>query len=132
MISLLVGSGRPDKCSFEIPNECLSGWGNLSREVVSIKRNHLFNLGFFFFKWRFGFSHMLRLSGQLHFRTNYFFIRLPCNYFDTTVVFFGVAIHGIIGVHRSPLIPKHHVPFNLSGRTFSYFGPPYQYTCRTL
>ena len=29
------------------------------------------------------------------------------------------------------LIPKLQVPLNLSGRTFSYFRPPYQYLCRT-
>ena len=45
--------------------------------------------------------------------------------------------HCIIGVHRSPLssgpplIPKLQVPLNLSGRTYSYFGPPYPYLCRT-
>ena len=31
----------------------------------------------------------------------------------------------------SPLIEKLQDPLNLSGRTFSYFGPPYQYLCRT-
>ena len=132
MISLLVGSGRPDKCSFEIPNECLSGWGNLSREVVSIKRNHLFNLGFFFS------NGVLASRICCDFQDSFIFEQTTSSYvFRVTtstqqLFFFGVAIHGIIGVHRSPLIPKHHVPFNLSGRTFSYFGPPYQYTCRTL
>ena len=33
---------------------------------------------------------------------------------------------------RSSLDTKLQVPLNLSGRTFSYFGPPYQYLCRTL
>ena len=47
------------------------------------------------------------------------------------------AWHGIIGVHSPsplnlglPLIPKLQVPLNLSGRTFSYFGSPYQYLYR--
>ena len=30
-----------------------------------------------------------------------------------------------------PLITKVQVPLNLSGRTFSYFGPPHQYLCKT-
>ena len=46
--------------------------------------------------------------------------------------------HGIIGVHSPPLnlgpplITKLQVPLNLSGRTFSYFRPLYQYLYRTL
>ena len=28
------------------------------------------------------------------------------------------------------LIPKLHISLNLSGRTFGYFRPPYQYMCR--
>ena len=58
--------------------------------------------------------------------------KLPCNSINS------IPLHGIIGVHTSPLkilssplIPKLHIPLNLSGRTFSYLGPPYQYMCRT-
>ena len=46
--------------------------------------------------------------------------------------------HGIIGVHSPPLnlgpplITKLQVPLTLSGRTFSYFRPLYQYLYRTL
>ena len=61
MISSLVYSGHLGKYLHEIPHECLSGWGNLLGKIISIKRNHCSNLGFFFFKWRFSFSHILRL-----------------------------------------------------------------------
>ena len=37
--TILVGSGHPDRYSYEIPNEYLSGWGNLSGKIISIKRN---------------------------------------------------------------------------------------------
>ena len=45
-----------------------------------------------------------------------------------------MASLGFIGPPKilgPPLIPKLQVPLNLSGRTFSYFGPPYQYLCKT-
>ena len=38
--SSLVGSGHPDKYSYEISHEHLSEWGNLSGKIISIKRNH--------------------------------------------------------------------------------------------
>ena len=38
--SSLVGSGHPDKYSYEISHEHLSEWGNLSEKIISIKRNH--------------------------------------------------------------------------------------------
>ena len=60
IISFLVGSGHHDKYLYEIPYENLSQWENRSERIISIKRNHLFNLGLFF-KWRFPFSHINRL-----------------------------------------------------------------------
>ena len=45
-----------------------------------------------------------------------------------------MASLGFIGPPKilgPPLIPKLQVPLNLSGRTFSYFGPPYQYFWKT-
>ena len=44
MLSSSVGSGHPDRYSYEIPHEYLSGWGNLSGRIISIKRNHYSNL----------------------------------------------------------------------------------------
>ena len=35
-----VGSGHPDKWSYETAHEHLSGWGNLSKKLILIKRNH--------------------------------------------------------------------------------------------
>ena len=40
MIPSSVCSGHPGKYSYEIPHEYLSGWGNLSGKIISIKRNH--------------------------------------------------------------------------------------------
>ena len=40
MISSSVGTSILDDYSYEIPNEYLSGWGNLSGKIISIKRNH--------------------------------------------------------------------------------------------
>ena len=37
MISSLAGSGHLDKCPYEITHEYLSGGGNLSGEIISIK-----------------------------------------------------------------------------------------------
>ena len=85
------------------------------RELISIKRNHQFNLGFFF-KWPFPFSHIQRLfqgsfifgdatfshffilttlAQQSLFRTNYFFraaaflgeFRFRNSHFTTAVIF---------------------------------------------
>ena len=46
-----------------------------------------------------------------------------------------MASLGIIGPSKilgRPLISKPQAPpLNLSGRTISYFGPPYQYMCKT-
>ena len=58
VISSLVGSGHPDKYSYEIPHEYLSVWGNLSGKIISIKGNHYFHLVIFVFKWWFRFSHI--------------------------------------------------------------------------
>ena len=60
---------------------------HLSGKVILIKRNHQFNLGFFF-KWQLSFSHMLRLfKGRFIFREANLFTFLQRNYFDTTVTF---------------------------------------------
>ena len=40
MISFSVGSGHPGKYSYDTPHEYLSGWGNLSGEIISTKRSH--------------------------------------------------------------------------------------------
>ena len=94
MITSSVDSGHPSKDSHEIPHESLSGWGNLSGKIISIKRNHYSNLRFFC-KCGFPFSYMLQLfqnsfiygeatsshffrvttsTQQLLFRSSYFFI----------------------------------------------------------
>ena len=49
------------------------GWKNLSENIILIKRNHKLNLEFFF-KWRFPFSHMLRLfQDSFTFESNCFY-----------------------------------------------------------
>ena len=60
MIYSSVGSGHPGKYSYEIPHEYLKWSGNLLGKIISVKRNHQSNLGFFF-KQRFLPSHMLPL-----------------------------------------------------------------------
>ena len=40
MASSLVGSGHPDKYSYEISHKYLLGWANLSGTIISIEHNH--------------------------------------------------------------------------------------------
>ena len=47
MISSSAVSGHAGKNSYEIPHEYLSGWGNLSWEIIRIEYNHQSNLRFF-------------------------------------------------------------------------------------
>ena len=44
MVSSSVGSGHPDKYSYDIPHEDLLGWGNFLGRIISIKRNHYSNV----------------------------------------------------------------------------------------
>ena len=114
MITSWVGSGHPGKDSHEIPHESLSGWGNLSGKIISIKRNHYSNLRFFC-KCGFPFSYMLQLfqnsfiygeatsshffrvttsTQQLLFRSSYFFRAAAFlrNSFFRTITFFEAVI----------------------------------------
>ena len=128
MISSSVSSGYPGNYSYEIPHEYLSGWGNLSGKMISIKRNHWSNLDFFF-KWRFPFSHMLRLfqdnfifeeatssyffrvtiSTQLLFRSSYFFravaffeeLLFQNSHLFVAVIFFRIATFSERNFHRA-------------------------------
>ena len=53
------------------------------------------------------------------------------NYFSMLYM----ALLGFIGPPKPsepPWYQSSRSPLNLSGRTFSYFGPPYQYLCKTL
>ena len=57
---------------WEIPHEYLKGWGNLSGNIISIKRNHYFNLVSFF-------------------SNSDFPSRICCHFFGTTL-FLGEAL----------------------------------------
>ena len=35
-----VSYGHPNKYSYEIPHEYLSGWENISEKIIIVKRNH--------------------------------------------------------------------------------------------
>ena len=73
MVSSQLGSGHPDKYSFEIPNEYLSRRGNLLWEVNSITRNRQFNLGFLFQMTISRLAYAAAFSGQLCFWRRHFF-----------------------------------------------------------
>ena len=84
MISSSVGSAQ---YSWGISYEYLTGWGNLSRKIISIKRNHYSNLVFFFSSSDFPSRTCCDLSGKLYFWRSYFFTLFQSDYFDRTVIF---------------------------------------------
>ena len=90
MISSSGGSGHHGKYSYEIPHEYLKGWGKLSGKTISVKRNHLSNLGFFFLTAISPLACVATFSRQLYFGRSYFFTLFQSNYFDS--YFFGTAI----------------------------------------
>ena len=87
MIFSSVGSGHRGKYSYEIHHEYLKGRRNLSGKIISIKRNHQFNLVSFFQIVISLLAYVATLSGQLYFGKSYFFTLFESNYFDTTVTF---------------------------------------------
>ena len=114
MISSSVGSAQ---YSWGISYEYLTGWGNLSRKIISIKRNHYSNLVFFFFQvaisllarvatyqenFIFGeatSSHFFRVTTsteQLYFRSSYFFRAAAFfSFFRTATFSKQVVLHRI-------------------------------------
>ena len=81
VISSLVGSGHPDKYSYQISHEYLSGKGNLSRKIYLINLLLLFQMVICLP------AYLATFSGQLYFQRSYFFTFLQSKYFDTTVTF---------------------------------------------
>ena len=81
-----LGRFRPP---WQIPHEYLKGSGNLSGNIISIKRNHQSNLVSFFLSNSDFPTYVATFSGQLYFGKSYFFTLFQSNYVDTTVTFSG-------------------------------------------
>ena len=75
MISSKVSFGYPDKYSYEIPNEYLSGWRNFSGKIIVIKPfSHMLRLfqDSFIFREATS-SHFISVTTSAHFPSNNFF-----------------------------------------------------------